>query len=233
MDGVAMPEKPTDSGGLSSDPAEQVRAGYDVVSRRYAAYRDQFKNDRYLERFVEIMPPPRRVIDVGCGSGQPVDGYLVERGYDVTGLDISPKQIELARGLVPKAHYEVRNMLELQDGEFEVDGLVSFYAVFHAPRKQHAGLLRTFASFLRPRGVMLITLGTHEWEGIEDFHGADLYWSHFGRDTNRKLVEDAGFDIVADEIDESGGEQHQVVIARKRTGLGAHALHGGALMAQS
>jgi hypothetical protein len=56
-------------------------------------------------------------------------------------------------------------------------------------------------------------MGASDWEGSEDFHGAEMYWSHFGPVRNRELVEEAGFTVVMDEIDESGGERHQVILA--------------------
>ncbi len=123
--------------------------------------------------------------------------------------------IELARGNVPQATYEVRDMLDLKPGEYEVDGIVSFYAIFHTPREQHPVLLSRFASFMPKGGAILITMGAEEWEGTEDdFHGADMYWSHFGADTNVALVERAGFRVLLNEIDRSGNEAHQILIGR-------------------
>jgi SAM-dependent methyltransferase len=46
--------------------------------------------------FLELLPPPRgRTLDVGCGEGR-VGAVLTERGYDVIGVDSSPRMVELA-----------------------------------------------------------------------------------------------------------------------------------------
>lgn len=194
-----------------------MRSGYEQAAERYAASRDQFQNVAHLEQFIELLPPPATVLDVGCGSGVPVARYLVERGYAVIGIDVARKQVGLARELVPQGSFEVRNMLDLRAGEYRVDGLVSFYAVFHTPRDGHAELLRRFASFVRPGGVLLVTMGAQEWEGTEtDWHGVEMFWSHFGAETNQRLVDEAGFDIQSAEIDESGGEAHQVITAIRK-----------------
>lgn len=58
-------------------------------------------------------------------------------------------------------------------------------------------------------------MGASEWEGSEDFHGAEMWWSHHGAKKNRELVEQAGFNIILDEIDESGDEKHQILLAGK------------------
>ena len=42
-----------------------------------------------------------------------------------------------------------------------------------------------------------------------------MYWSHYGSEQNRKIIEKTGFEILLDEIDTSGDEKHQVVMARK------------------
>lgn len=42
-----------------------------------------------------------------------------------------------------------------------------------------------------------------------------MFWSHCDSQKNREIVEKAGFEVVLDEIDTSGEEKHQVIIARK------------------
>ncbi len=193
---------------------EAVRDGYEQIAATYAAQRDQFKSLPYLERFVELLPPDGMVLDVGCGAGKPVDEFLVEHGYTVHGLDLSARMIELARANVPQATYEMRDMLDLKPGEYRVDGIVSFYAIFHTPREHHEALLSQFASFLPQGGAILITMGESEWEGVEDFLGAPMSWSHYGAERNRELVERAGFHVLLDEIDRSANEAHQVILGR-------------------
>jgi hypothetical protein len=88
------------------------------------------------------------------------------------------------------------------------------YAIFHIPRERHGQLLKRFASFMPEGGALLITMGSGDWEGIEDdFHGAEMFWSHYGPETNRKLVEQVGFQVVIDEIDTTANEAHQIIIA--------------------
>lgn len=193
-----------------------VRDGYDRIARLYAEQRDQFKNERYLGLLVSALELNARVLDVGCGSGEPIDRYLLERGFAVTGIDISAAQIELARAAHTDGVFEIRDMLELRRGAYMVDAVVSFYTIFHAPRESHAELLSILRSFLPAGGLLLLTMGADDWQGVEEFHGIEMAWSHYDAVVNRRLIEDAGFDVELDEIDESGGERHQVVFARAR-----------------
>jgi hypothetical protein len=43
-----------------------------------------------------------------------------------------------------------------------------------------------------------------------------MFWSHFGREKNREIIENAGFEILLDEIDTSNAEKHQVILATKK-----------------
>ena len=194
-----------------------VRKGYDEAAEAYIATRNIFHSKKYLEAFCKLVPKGRTVLDVGCGGGKPIDDYLVSRGLAVNGIDISPKQIALAKQHVPEAFYEVKDMSYLVEGEYGVDGIVSFYAVFHTPREKHPELFTILASFLPTGGPLLITMGSSEWEGTEDdFHGVKMFWSHYDAKKNTQMIKEAGFEIILDEIDTSGNEKHQVILAKKR-----------------
>jgi hypothetical protein len=94
-----------------------------------------------------------------------------------------------------------------------VDGIVSFYAIFHTPRTKHEEILKKFASFMPNGGAILITMGYSEWEGtLDDFLGTKMYWSHYGAEKNIELVKNAGFKIVSNEINDFVTEKHQVII---------------------
>jgi trans-aconitate methyltransferase len=130
---------------------------------------------------------------------------------------VSPRQIEIARARVPEARFEIADILDLEPGEHCVDGVVSFYAIFHVPRDGHAELLQTLASYLNPGGAMLLTMGASEHEGWEsDFHGVEMYWSHFGPTENRRLVEATGMTVLDDHVDTANKERHQVILATRR-----------------
>lgn len=194
-----------------------VRKGYDDIADKYLHGRDQFKSLPYLEKLNSLLKPNSFILDIGCGSGKPVDEFFVNHDHRIIGIDISKKQIELARKHVPDGTFEVKDMSKLREGEYRVDAAVSFYAIFHIPRKQHKALFQKIHSFLPKGGLLLVTMGSKEWEGTEDeFHGVKMYWSHFGAKKNRKLVEDSGFQILLDEIDKSGGEKHQVILAKRK-----------------
>lgn len=194
---------------------ELVRKGYDRIATRYMLARYQFINDRYLERLNELLRPGSVILDLGCGAGKPIDQFFIRRGHTVIGIDISKKQIKLAERNVPEATYTVKDISSLQKEEYQVDAVVSFYAILHIARETHEGLFEKINSFLPAGGLALVTMASSEWEGIEDFYGVKMYWSHYGPEKNKEIIERAGFEVILNEIDSTKEEKHQVVLARK------------------
>ncbi len=192
-----------------------VRHAYNKCAENYSFTRDLFKNKKYLEMLNGYLKPKSEILDIGCGAGKPIDEYLVSKKHKVTGVDISEKQIELAKINVPQATFMVKDMSVLNFTKNSFDAVVSFYAIFHIPRKGHLDLFKKIFKTLKPDGLFLTTLGTDDWEGSEEFHGVTMHWSQYNKDKNLELIKKAGFEIVKAEIDESGGEHHFVVLAKK------------------
>jgi 2-polyprenyl-3-methyl-5-hydroxy-6-metoxy-1,4-benzoquinol methylase len=59
---------------------------------------------------------------VGCGTGLPSAPQLASAGCDVTGIDISPVLLDLARRNVPQATFLQRDVLSVDAalGRFDV-----------------------------------------------------------------------------------------------------------------
>jgi ubiquinone/menaquinone biosynthesis C-methylase UbiE len=163
------------------------------------------------------LPPGGDVLDVGCGAGVPVARFLVRAGFKVTGVDVSSSMLALARVHVQEASFVKMDMRQLEFAADCFDGICAFYSLFHVPREEHLQVLTGFNRVLRQDGTLLFSSGRGAWEGIEDFHGARMFWSHPHREVTRQLVIDAGFALTMSEVQEHGGEQHYWVMARKST----------------
>jgi cyclopropane fatty-acyl-phospholipid synthase-like methyltransferase len=190
-----------------------VKKGYNQIASNYLKNRDRFESISYLRRLTKYLKPGAKILDLGCGAGLPVDKFLIDKGFDVIGVDISEEQIRLAKENVPLGKFEVKDIKKLKFKEYEVDVVVSFYTIFHIKRKRHKLLFKKIASFLPKGGMLLVSMGASDWEGIDSFYGVRMFWSHYSQKTNREIIKDAGFEIIFDKIDKSGGEKHQVILA--------------------
>jgi ubiquinone/menaquinone biosynthesis C-methylase UbiE len=199
------------------DPSEIVESGYDNIARTYHEQRDKFKSNELLSAFSSLLPPGGDVLDVGCGAGVPVARFLVDAGFKVTGIDISSSMLKLARVHVPEATFTKMDMRQLEFDAASFDGICAFYSLFHVPREEHLQVLIRFSRALRQDGVLIFSSGKSAWQGVENFHGARMFWSNPNREVTRQLVVDAGFAVIVSEVLEHGGEKHCWVIARKST----------------
>src|SRR5690348_10123596 len=68
---------------------------------------------KWLDRFSALIPSGGSVLDVGCGSGQPIGRYLIKQGFAVVGVDSSPTLISKCRSRLPNAEWIVADMRTL------------------------------------------------------------------------------------------------------------------------
>jgi SAM-dependent methyltransferase len=206
---------------------EIVGAGYDRMAERYlATHRPGGARERYLERLLALLSQASDVLELGCGAGEPVTRRLAER-HRVTAVDISAEQLRLAAEHAPGASFLQADMLDVAFGTSTFDAVTAFYAITHIPRQHHADLLARIADWLRPGGVLLISMGASDDPGTieEDWLGVPMYFSHFDAVTNQGLVQRAGFELVeADVVEETGpdgaAERFLWIIGRRLRGAG-------------
>jgi len=205
------------------DPRKQiVRDAYDAIADRYLEWsRESRVRARYLAKFLSLLPArDARVLELGCGAGLPVTKALAE-GANVTAVDISSAQIALAAANAPSAKLLCADMMALDFPEASFDAVCAFYAITHLPREEHGELFRRIARWLKPGGHFLASLGVSAADGEEaNWLGAPNFFSHYGAETNLKMLSDAGLAIVERETapqDLKGEEDLRFlwVVARK------------------
>lgn len=176
---------------------------------------------RYVDRVLEGLLAGAKVLDLGCGTGEPVAKYIIERGLSVTGVDESSEMLKFARQTVPEAELIHADILtvELTD---TFDAAVAWDSMFHVGRKHHAAIYRKLANALREDARLLLSVGGSapaEDDSVDGFtsemYGQTFYYSGFAPEVTRKLIEASGFEIELWEVDDATSRGHIAVIARK------------------
>ena len=206
---------------MQSEPKRTVAEGYDRIADVYLHWRERTPKQRittYLDRVTELLPNGARVLDLGCGGGVPYAAMLSGR-FDVIGVDISAGQVALARRLVPGAAFLLADMSSLAFRPGTFDAIIALYSIIHVPREEHTSLLQRLYELLQPGGRMLAVLGRDDWVGRESdwlVPGVEMYWSHFDAETNRRMVERAGFRLLDTQIEPDPLDgAHLFVVAEK------------------
>ncbi|MBK5113971.1 MAG: methyltransferase domain-containing protein [Candidatus Heimdallarchaeota archaeon] len=208
---------------LEDEEFEQIRIivseGYDKVADEYLKTRSEEDPEiKLLPDFMKRLPVGARVLDAGCGAGEPTTRLLSEK-FKVTGVDISKKQIEIARENLPFCEFIWQDMTTLTFPDDYFDGLISFYAIPHIPREEHKGLLENLYRMLKSNGIALLCFGTSDDPGtvVDDFFGVKMYWSSFDAGTNIEMLKEVGFHVIwlkliLDDVTET---QHIFIMAQK------------------
>ena len=198
-----------------------VRRGYDACAAAYEAAR-RSESAPELDLLLPYLARRAAVLDIGCGAGVPVAKVLARTCW-VTGVDISPEQIRRARQNVPSGAFLVADIMGVDFPSGSYDAVVSFYAIFHLPRAEHPELFRRIRRWLKPGGYFLGTLAAQAEENTldEDFFGTQMYWSNFGLDEYRSILEKAGFELLAVQTlghgysdDAAPAESHPLILAK-------------------
>ena len=199
-----------------------VREGYERAARAYRGDEYPLVKSGYahwLKRLARRLPAGARVLDLGCGNGVPVARELARR-YAVTGLDLSPAQIERARGLVPAATFVCGDMTEVEFAPGAFDAVVAFYSIINVPVERQAALIQRVAGWLAPGGWVLFIVGRRAWTGTEpDWRGVAgvrMFYSLADESQYRAWCAAAGLTIVEEGVQpKRGNPGFAVLIARK------------------
>lgn len=86
----------------------------------------------YFELFDRFEPDCKTVLEVGCGRGHGV-AWLIERGYEASGIDVLPSQIEKSKITYPflSARYQVGKAEQLPFNDCSFDCICSLEAAQH------------------------------------------------------------------------------------------------------
>jgi cyclopropane fatty-acyl-phospholipid synthase-like methyltransferase len=159
------------------------------------------------------------VLDLGCGAGVPCTALLAERG-EVVGVDLSSRQLQLARRNIRDARFIKSDMTTVEFSPASFDAVTAFCSVANVPRDQHGALFDRIAFWLRPGGHFLASLGYSADAGtVEDWLGTPMSFSSHDAETNRRLLAQAGLTVVVDEAvtmqEPEGAVTFQWVIATR------------------
>ncbi|PYH46372.1 class I SAM-dependent methyltransferase [Aspergillus saccharolyticus JOP 1030-1] len=202
---------------MTDTPESIVTHAYDHIGEWYLQWvtSQHSPRQRYTQQLLATIqqqqqqqqhPSAPSILELGCGPGVPIVQMLLEHGAQVTANDISPQQIAMARARCPGATLiagDMTTVLTFNDASF--DGVISFYALFHLPRAKLKAMLTKIHGWLKPGGVFVLNLATLDEEEIHgEFFGYGMFWSSFGVEANRAMLEEVGFKVLQLEVLKAG-----------------------------
>jgi len=136
------------------------------------------------------------VLDIGCGVGR-VTSHLHNRGLSVSGVDLSPEMIAVARRAHPHLTFDVATMTALPNDDSSLAATVLWYSIIHTPPAALPDVWAELARVLAPEGRVLVGFQSGENDEVrrENAYGssATMTWYRHRCEDVVRGVERAGF----------------------------------------
>jgi len=180
------------------------------------ARRKNFVEQPWLDRFLLAVPKGGRVLDLGCGAGEPIARYLIDRDRRLTGVDVSAAMIALARTRFARHEWICADMREVSlDTRFH--GVVAWDSLFHLPPEAQGEVLARVADLLEPGGALLFNTGSARGEVMGCQFGDELYHASLAPSDYRAIFAVHGLLEVAFAPHDVTAGGRAIWLARKRS----------------
>ncbi len=194
-----------------------IRDVYDRQAEAYDRNRSRsFFEARWLTRFGDALPRKGKVLDLGCGAGQPIAAWLIAEGFTYTGVDFSDAMLKIARTRWPDGDWRTADMRTFDLGE-TFDGLVAWNSFFHLTPDEQRACLPQMAKHLSPGGRLLVTVGPEAGETSGTVAGETVYHASLSPAEYAALLEANNLTLTAFVAEDPGCQNHTVLMARKQT----------------
>jgi sarcosine/dimethylglycine N-methyltransferase len=193
--------------GTWDDSVETLQEAMDRTNARMAAYAH--------------LDADSRVLDVGCGYGETAFHLAREHGCEVVGINISNRELDLARertpdsGVADKVSFQYGDFHDLPFGDEEFDVVWSQEAFLHGADKER--ILAECHRVLKPGGRVVISdlliHGDVPDEEREAIHARVRSPQMWDTPSYERGLEQAGFEVEASEAwDDNVAPTYQAVL---------------------
>jgi predicted TPR repeat methyltransferase len=186
------------------DRSGQAEA-FDAIGDRYdEAFPHKDGQVTAGEWLAASLPSGARVLDLGCGTGVPTARQLVDAGLRVTGVDLSAGMLARARANVPEADFVQADVADLVRGgppaAADFEAVTAFFTLLMLPRAEIPTVLAAVRGLLAPSGLLALGMVEADVDDVPiPFLGNTVRVSGYLRDDLRRVVTDAGFDVIKEE----------------------------------
>lgn len=158
-------------------------------------------------KFSEYFKPGEKILDVGCAGGLKSE-FLVRKGLNVTGIDLSEEMISIAKHRVPQGKFFVKDINQALNLDKEFDGIFAQAVLLHIPKNNIKAVLQNLLSVLKPNGFIYIAVKEtkqgerEERDIIENDYGYEYerFFSFFTFDELKSCFAELNLKLVFSDI---------------------------------
>lgn len=202
---------------MKKSDKNKVYEAYDAIINWFDEHRtkDMSLEKFYINYIESHIPAGGNILDVGCGTGEPIAKYFIERGYQLTGIDASQNMIDLCKKRFPQNQWLLQDMRNLNLQE-QFDLVIAWHSLFHLPHDDQRRILPLLIPLVKSEGLFVFTSGPEHSEEWGENGGYDLYHASLSTEEYEKILLDHNFKILIHQIQDQNCGGATVWVVQKK-----------------
>jgi SAM-dependent methyltransferase len=185
-------------------PPQDKSNGYESIASDFISSRGRAHSGigaSTVAHWSQALPAGASILDLGCGTGIPISQTLLERGFNVHGVDASPTIVSAFRNNFPNVPVACG---AAEDSDFfsrQFDAVISVGLLFLLNADAQRKLIARLARALTASGRFLFTAPTQicTWQDAM----TDRTSTSLGYDAYQKTLENEGMSLIETFTDEA------------------------------
>ncbi len=208
---------------------DRYKETFETWNKVALLYQDKFMdldlyNDTYDFFCNSISKENAKILEIGCGPGNITKHLLSKRSdFDILGIDIAPKMIELAKENNPSASFAIMDARQIDEIETKYDGIICGFCLPYLSPTDVQKLITDCYNLLNKNGLIYISFveGGPNKSDFQVSSSGDRSYFYFHNldDLEAKLVESNFDELTIFKVEykksESEIDVHTIVTAKK------------------
>lgn len=187
---------------------------YEKIAKWYDEHRTKDLMEReYLEFVLQHLPEHSSILDLGCGTGEPMAQYFIEKGHHITGVDAAQQMLDMCKRRFPNMTWIKADMRQIHL-EKRFDAIIVWDSLFHLNANDQRSMFAIFQEHIKPSGILLFTSGPEEGEIWGQMDGCDFYHASLSPKEYQELLKQYSFKVLLHRIEDPNCGEHTVWIVQ-------------------
>lgn len=146
---------------------EDTSNGWDHVSEKFVAHRSEIGCD-IVTAWTDKLPEGGPILDIGCGFGWPLSTLLHERGFEIYGIEPSPKLFAEFQKRLPQAKIACETVEVSGFFDRQFDGVLAIGLLFLLTPSKQRSLFPKISRAMKPNARFLFSAPYQicEWDDL-------------------------------------------------------------------
>jgi cyclopropane fatty-acyl-phospholipid synthase-like methyltransferase len=168
---------------------------YDQICDWYITHRFAQTGIKELERLVDTLEPGAKILDLGCGDGQPLTRLLLDRGFSVYAVDSSARMVARFRENFAGVPVQCSTIQASDFFHTRFAAVVAWGVFFHLRAEDQVIVIAKIAHVMEDDGWLLFTSGKESGTREGEMDGVRFSYVSLGREEYRRVLGEHGLHV--------------------------------------